>query len=234
ATLELFACCLACLAANHFVAVLDAFALVGIGLAERADLGRGLPHLLLVDTGDGDVARLGVDDDVDAFRNGETHRVRVAELEDDFPPLHLGAVADADDVELALERFADALDVVRHERAHEAAESAGLPFLVTAGEGDDVVLDLHADPGDDGRHERALGTLHHHSAALEACFHALRQRNLFLANTRHRISPYQTWQRTSPPTPLLTASEPESTPLEVETMARPRPPSTRGISCLLR
>src|SRR5882724_3942608 len=173
ASFELLSCCLACLAANHFVAVLDALALVGIGLAERADLGRGLPHFLLVDSGDGDVTGLGVDDDVDAFRNDEPHRMRVAELEDHVLPLHLGAVTDADDVELALEAFADALDVVRHERAHEAMEGAGLPFLVTAGEGDDVVLDLHTDSGDDGRPERALRALHHDGAAFVACFHAL-------------------------------------------------------------
>ena len=57
---------------------------------------------------------------------GEAHRMRVAELEDDFLPLDLGAVADADDVELALEAFAHAADVVRHERAHQAVEGAGL------------------------------------------------------------------------------------------------------------
>src|SRR5687768_18129106 len=47
---------------------------------------------------------------------------------------------------------------------------------------------------------------------------------LFRSDTRHCLSPYQTWQSTSPPTPVLTASCPESTPRDVETMASPRPP----------
>src|SRR5881227_1298251 len=85
-------CCLTCLAANHFVGVLDAFALVRIGLAQRADFGGGLSDFLLVDSGDGDVAGLGLDGDVDAFRNRETDRMRVAEGEDDFLPFDFGAV----------------------------------------------------------------------------------------------------------------------------------------------
>src|SRR5205814_2562395 len=67
--------------ANHFIGVLDAFALVRIGLAERTDFGGGLSDFLFVDAGDGDVAALGLDGDVDAFRDGETHRVRIAKLE---------------------------------------------------------------------------------------------------------------------------------------------------------
>src|SRR5215212_8853163 len=110
----LFARGLTGLAPNHFVRVLDALALVGIGLAETADLGRGLSDFLLVNAGDGDVAALGIDSDVDPFRNREADRVRVAELEHDFASLDFGAVADADDVELALEAFAHAADVVRH------------------------------------------------------------------------------------------------------------------------
>src|SRR3989442_12640674 len=41
---------------------------------------------------------------------------------------------------------------------------------------------------------------------------------------------YQTYARTSPPRPLRCASRPVMSPDEVETMATPRPPSTRGIS----
>src|SRR3954470_3358099 len=99
----LLACCLTRLAADHFVGVLDAFALVRIGLAQRADFGGGLSDFLLVDAGDGDGAGLRFDGDVDAFLNREAHRMRVAEGEDNFLPLHFGAVADADDIELALE-----------------------------------------------------------------------------------------------------------------------------------
>ena len=88
---------------------------------------------------------------------GEAHRMRVAELEDDFLPLDLGAVADADDVELALEAFGDAADVVRHQRAHQAVEGARvLLFIVRARELHDVVLDRHADAGDERRSSECL------------------------------------------------------------------------------
>src|SRR3954463_7361091 len=91
------------LAANDFVGVLDAFALVRIGLAERTDLGGGLSDFLLVDAGDGDVVGFRLDGDVDPFRDGEAHRMRVSQREHHFLPLDLGTIADADDVELALE-----------------------------------------------------------------------------------------------------------------------------------
>src|SRR5690349_16179193 len=77
----LLACGLAGLPANHFVGVLDAFALVRIGLAEGTDLRRGLPDELLVVAGDGDVTGLGVDGDFDPLRDRELHRVGVSELE---------------------------------------------------------------------------------------------------------------------------------------------------------
>src|SRR4051794_26720566 len=94
------------LAANHFVAVLDAFAFVRIRLTQRADLRRRLADALLIGAGDGDVAGLRVDGDVDPFRNRKSHRMRIPELEHHLFPLHLGAVSDADDVELTLEAFA--------------------------------------------------------------------------------------------------------------------------------
>ena len=68
----------------------------------RADVRRHLADELLVDARHGDV-RLLLDRDVDPRRDVEHDRVRVAEREHDLPALDLGAVADADDVELALE-----------------------------------------------------------------------------------------------------------------------------------
>src|SRR5438445_8766079 len=103
---------LASLATNHFIAVLDAFALVGIGLAQTANLSGGLIDLLLVDPGHDDVAGLAVDVDVDALRDREADGMRVSQLEHHFLPLDLGAISHADDVELLLESLRDAEDVV--------------------------------------------------------------------------------------------------------------------------
>src|SRR5687767_7616611 len=176
---------LAGLAANDLVAVLDALALVGIGLAQRADLGSGLADLLAIDAGDGDVAGLGFDGDVDPFRNRELHRMRVAELEHHLAALDLGAVTDADDVELALEAFAHTLDVVGHERAHEPVEGTGFPLVVLPLELDHVVVDLHGNAGDDRRGQGALGTLHEDVVAFLTNLDAFRQGKLFLSDTRH-------------------------------------------------
>ena len=55
-------------------------------------------------------------------RDVEHHRVRVAEREDHLLALHLGAVADADDVELALEAVGHAGHGVGHQAARQAVE----------------------------------------------------------------------------------------------------------------
>ena len=57
-------------------------------------------------------------------RHVEHHRVRVAQREHDLPALDLGAVADTDDVELALEALGHALHRVGREAAGEPVELA--------------------------------------------------------------------------------------------------------------
>ena len=62
-----------------------------------------------------------------------------------------------------------------------------------------------------------------------------RNRNGLFADTRHSkllSFPYQMYAITSPPTPALRASRSAMTPLEVDTIAVPRPPRTRGSSSL--
>src|SRR3954470_16223304 len=178
----LLACCLTRLAADHFVGVLDAFALVRIGLAQRADFGGGLSDLLLVDAGDGDVIGLRLDGDVDAFRNRETNRMRVAEGKDHFLPLDFGTVADADDVELALEAVGDAANVVGDQRAHQTMEGARAALIVRARELHHVVLDGDADAGDDWGGQGAFRTLDGHDVAVVFDLDAFRDGDFFSSN----------------------------------------------------
>src|SRR5882724_2979124 len=110
---------LAGLLLQHFAGVAHALLLVRIGLAEAADVRGDLTDQLAIHAGDGDV-RLLVDRDVDPVRDIEDDRVRVPEREDDLLALHLGAIADADDVELALEAVGDAEHRVGDQRAREA------------------------------------------------------------------------------------------------------------------
>src|SRR3546814_10321908 len=70
---------------------------------EAADLGRNLAHALLVGTGDHDLG-LGRGADRDPVRGLEQHRVRKAQRQVQVLALHRGAVTDADQLELALER----------------------------------------------------------------------------------------------------------------------------------
>ena len=97
-------------------------------MRSRADVGGHLADQLPVDAGHGDV-RLLVDRDLDPVGDVEHHRVRVAEREDDLLALDLGAVADADDVEVLAEALGHALDGVGDEAAREAVELAELGIL---------------------------------------------------------------------------------------------------------
>src|SRR5690606_25719642 len=96
--------------------VADALALVGLRLAERADLGRHLAHLLLVGTADHDLG-LRRGSQGDAFRRGEHHRVGEAQVQAQVLALHGGAVTDADQLELAAETLGNANDHVGEDRA---------------------------------------------------------------------------------------------------------------------
>src|SRR6266404_3212230 len=56
-----------------------------------------------------------------------------------------------------------------------------------------------------------------------------RKCNCLISDSRHTT--YQTYASSSPPTFCFFASRPDSTPREVERIAMPIPPRTRGISC---
>src|SRR5690349_2100649 len=76
---------------QHFPGVAHALLLVRIGLAQTTEVGRDLADELAVDARDRQV-RLLVDRDVDAGRNVEDDRMRVAEREDDLLAAHFRAV----------------------------------------------------------------------------------------------------------------------------------------------
>src|SRR3712207_9428954 len=80
------------------VGVADALALVGVGLAQAVHLGGDLPELLLVDARerqrqlvllDAGLGRDALAPRLDALGQGELDGVRVAQGEDDLPPLHV-------------------------------------------------------------------------------------------------------------------------------------------------
>src|SRR3954466_3093680 len=96
---------LAGLAQDALVGIPDALALVRLGLADLADVGRDLADQLLVDAPHRHPVR-SRDLERDAVRGLHRHRVRVADLQLDLVlALGEGAVAHADDLEVTAEAF---------------------------------------------------------------------------------------------------------------------------------
>src|SRR5215469_5120753 len=88
---------LAGLLAEHFARVADAFVLVWIGRAQRADVGGHLPQNLLVVPGENEMG-LFVDLHIDAIGKQKLDRMGVAQGEGGDFALDVGAVAGACDV----------------------------------------------------------------------------------------------------------------------------------------
>src|SRR5690606_282604 len=225
-------CLLGFLADDDLVGVLHTLALVGLGRPETADLRCNLADLLLVGTGHQDFG-LGRRGDGDAVRDREQDRMREAQGQVQVLALHRGTVADADQLELALEALGDAVHHVAHDRADGAGDRHVL--RLDRGEHDVAVLDLEVHALGAGHGQGALGTLDADLGVLDVDVDALGQGNRLLGNTGHAgFSAQATKHRTSPPTPCWRACASVMMPLEVEMMAMPRPLSTLGRSSLPR
>jgi hypothetical protein len=129
------------LAADVLARVADALALVRLGLAQLADVGRDLADLLLVDPLDGELGGR-LDGERDAVGRLDQHRVAEAERELQVRALGLHAVADADDLELLLVALGHPGDHVGDQRAREAVQRLALALVVGTGHGERAVLGL--------------------------------------------------------------------------------------------
>src|SRR5215831_11711157 len=175
---------LAFLAEDVLAGVLHALALVGLGLAEAANLGRHLADLLAVDAGDHDLGRLRRRDR-DAGRDREDHVVAVAERDLQVLALHGGTIADAGDLELPLEALGHAGDEVRHQGARGAPHGARALAVVARVDLDAALVELGADLAWQHELEGALRPLHLHGLAVDARRHAGRDCDRLLADTGH-------------------------------------------------
>src|SRR5207248_8512206 len=172
---------LADLAPDDLVRVLDALALVGVGLAQHPQARRRLAEDRLVRPAQRD-RRLLVDLRRDALGQRKDDGVGVAQRELDGPALQLRAIADPDDLELPLEAVLDAADHVGDERPREAVERAHLAVVSRPGDDEHVVLHLRAEPRGDRLGELALGTLGSAGRAVHLDLHALRDGDGFPAD----------------------------------------------------
>src|SRR5690606_17619504 len=152
---------LAFLADDLFAGIAHALALVGLGFAVAANLGRNLANLLLVDAGDADFGRLA-DGERDALRRMVDYFMAEAERKLQVLALHGGTIADAGDLELPLETFLDALQNVDDLRARHAPLRAGRLGLVARLHGDLAVLHRHQNLFVHHEIQFALGALRRH------------------------------------------------------------------------
>src|SRR5512145_1158931 len=167
---------------EHFARVPDPLLLIGIGLAEAPDVRRDLSDLLPVDPGYGDV-RLLVDRDVDALRDIEHDRVRIAQRKDDLLALQLRTIPDADDVEVLPEALGHAANGVRDQTARQSVKLAERGVLLERPCLE--VITVHLEP--DARRQRlpqlALRSLDFHRTGLNVDLDTLRNGDGLLAYT---------------------------------------------------
>ena len=118
--------------------------------------------------------------------------MRVAEGELDGLALHLGPVADADDLQLALEAVLHPVHHVGDQRAGQAVQRAHLALVAAALDHHGAVHHLGDEAGRNGLGQLALGALGAHGGALHLDLHALRDLDGLLADARHVALPYHT------------------------------------------
>src|SRR5260221_12399526 len=164
----------------------NTFLLVGVGRTQRANVRGHLADLPFVRAADHDV-RLLVDRDLNTLGNLKLDGMRLAERESNRFALQLRTVADADDVQVLLEALRDAVHRVGEQRASKPVQR---PMIFGGALGDEhAVFLLEGDAVGHTDGELALGALHFDFPVLQGDFHALRNRNWFVADTLHR---YQT------------------------------------------
>src|SRR5690606_30516845 len=118
------------LAQDALARVTHALALVGLRLADLADVGCDLTHGLLVDARHGELGR-ALDGERDALGRRERHRVAEAEVALDLRrALGEHAVTDAHDLELLLVALGDTDDHVVDQRAREAVKGLAATLVV--------------------------------------------------------------------------------------------------------
>ena len=172
------------LAADNFASVLDALALIRFRTTVLANFSSSLADLLLVDTLDGNLQRID-SLEFNAFRSLEDHRMREAENQVEVLALLFYAVANANDFESLLETLGHAFDHVVDESASGAVHSAGELFIVRAGEGELVAIEIDGDELVDVRLELAEGAFHLDVLTIDVNFDASGDSDYSFSNTRH-------------------------------------------------
>src|SRR5690554_1115036 len=183
------------LAEDVLAAVLDALALVGLGLAPTADLGGELANGLLVDAADLDRC-LVRSFHLQTFRDVELDIVAKAELKLELLALHLCTIADTRDLQDFRKSTGDAVDQVGHQGALHAPMATCRLAVVGRLNQDRAVFDLVADEIRQTQRQSALRPLNAQRTIVDIGSNPAGDRYRLLADPAHQ----NTSASTSPPT----------------------------------
>src|SRR5690606_3269878 len=183
---------------DPLVRVAHTLALVGLGRPVPSELGRDLTHALTIDSLDDDF-RLARRLDRDALGHGVLDRVREAEGQVQLLALGLRAIADADELELALEAGRDAGDHVLDQRPSRPGQGPREPAVGARRDLDGAVglrdLDLRPNP----HRQRALRPLDRHHPRRQLGGDVASERDRTFRYSRHRTQPLGARRDTSAP-----------------------------------
>src|SRR5215469_11123015 len=172
------------LAADLLALVAHALALVGIGLAELADVGGNLAHLLLVDAlNDEPGGRL--DPEADPVRGCHWHRVTEAKGELQVAAPGLDPVADADDFQGLPVALGDARHHVGDQGPGQPVQRADLAFVTGPRHGDNAVILLDLDRRGHLQAQLPLGALDVDLAAVDGDVDTARDGDRQPSDSRH-------------------------------------------------
>src|SRR5437762_11928032 len=173
------------LALHDLTRVAHALALVGLGLAYLADVGRHLAHDLLVDAAHSDARGLRHLEG-HAFRRLDRHRMAEAQRQlEARRALGNGSVANADDLQVFAEAIGHAHAHVVDQRTRESLQTAVLALVVGTLDQDLCAVLAHGDVGREATEERALGALHRDLVAGNTDVDARGDGDGGFADTRH-------------------------------------------------
>ncbi|CAI8970891.1 hypothetical protein EMIT0P2_70017 [Pseudomonas sp. IT-P2] len=175
---------------DDFVRVAHTFAFVRLWWTEVADLGGHLTYQLLVDALDQDIG-LARSLSGDAFRQFVIHWVREAKSQVQHLTFCLRFVTNTDQLELALEALAYALDHVVYQRTSGTGHCASLLIAIASSKTQLTSFFNDFNGRMDVQFKSTLGTLHRKLLACEFYFDTGWQLNGVLSDARHAYPPLE-------------------------------------------
>src|SRR5580704_11458167 len=213
-----------------FASVPDPLTLVRLGRIIRPNIGGDLTNHLFVDALDQNPGVFS-NRDFDSIWNRERYRMREPNIQIQIFALHLGTKSNTVNFKSFLEPLAHTDHHVVNQAARKSVKRLYSSSLVIPSQNRLLSFNTELDLLWQNPLQLALWTFHLDRTRIgNVHLYFFRNFDRFFANARHIQPPYQIRASNSPPTRSLRASLPVIIPRDVERIATPIPPSTRGIS----